>query len=82
MIDGRVSGSGKYSYHEASKGRFSVFVSHMPEDFFEVRIVFRHLGQTDIPTFKISDIQAELLWSSLNRMAIDLKWEDKGPGDK
>lgn len=77
MISGRGGGTGKYSYREAHSGIYSVHVSHMPEDFNIIRIVFRHNGETGNPVLKISEKQAELLWSSLKRMAEDLKWDDR-----
>ena len=77
MIHGRSGGSGKYSYREASSRNRSVHVSHMPEDIYEVRIVFRHNGETSIPIVKIGESEAELLWSALNAMAKDLNWDDQ-----
>lgn len=82
MISGRGSGTGKYSYHETSDGRRSVMVAHMPEDGFNVRISFRDNGDTMLPTIKLDERDAELLWASLKRMAVDLQWADKMPGDK
>lgn len=82
MISGRGSGTGKYSYHETSGGRRSVMVAHMPEDGFNVRISFRDNGDTMLPTIKLDERDAELLWASLKRMAVDLQWADKMPGDK
>lgn len=77
MISGRGSGSGKYSYQETHDIGHSVMVSHMPEDSFSVRIVFKHKGEVEIPILRLGENQAVLLWSSLRRMAKDLKWDDR-----
>lgn len=77
MISGKSSGSGSYSYHEVHHGVSSVMVSHMPEDLFTVRIVFKTHGEICIPILKISDDTAMLLWSALKQSAIDLKWDDR-----
>lgn len=77
MISGRSSGSGKYSFHETSLGANSVLVSHMPEDQFHVRIVFRSHGENHIPVLKLHECEASLLWASLSRMAKDLGWDDR-----
>lgn len=82
MITGRGSGSGTYSYQETHRGNSSALVAHMPEDSFRVRIVFRSNGEPHIPIMIVSEIEAELLWCSLNRMAKDLKWDDSMIGDK
>lgn len=76
MITGKEQGSGTYSYHKRSNSREAVFVSHMPEDSFKVRIVFTHLGETAIPIIKLDEGQAEMLWAALCAMAKDLDWKD------
>lgn len=81
MITGRTSGSGKYSYHEAHLGQTSVMAAHMPEDGFQVRIVFKRMGEVCLPTLSLNDTQAELLWGVLKRMAANLEWDDKMIGD-
>lgn len=76
MINGRSSGTGKYSYHERSFGARSVLVAHMPDDGHTVRIAFRHHGETAIPIVKVNTSEAEMLWAALNSMAKDLGWKD------
>lgn len=76
MITGKEQGTGKYSYHRRNYGNYSVFVSHMPEDQFKMRIVFQHNGETSIPILKLNDTEAELLWAALNSMSKDLNWKD------
>lgn len=76
MIQGRGSGSGKYSFHETHTANRSVMVSHMPDDGMHVRIAFRYSGEVH-QVLKLSEMDAELLWASLKRMAVDLKWEDR-----
>lgn len=80
ITGGRSSGTGTFSYHERSSGNKSVMVSKMPEDYFSVRITFRHQGETVLPLLKISTCEAEMLWACLNSMAQDLKWKDFGDG--
>ena len=75
-MNGRSSGSGKYSYHERSFHNRSVMVAHMPDDSFKVRIAFRHSGETQIPIIKVDMTEAEMLWAALNAMAKDLNWKD------
>lgn len=77
MITGRSGGTGKYSYREVSSHGSSVQVSHMPEDSFRVRVVFRDKGENCIPTINMEERQAEMLWAALKLMAADLKWEDR-----
>lgn len=77
MITGKGSGSGKYSYQETTRGAWSVMVSHLPEDSYSVRIIFRHMGETNIPIMKMGINEGELLWSSFNKMAKDLNWDDR-----
>ena len=80
-ISGRSSGTGKYSYEEASGLRRSVMVSHMPDDHFSFRIAFKHLGEPDGHILKLTDVEAELLWSALKRTAANLEWDDRMPGE-
>ena len=79
MISGRQSGTGKYSFQEVSGGSASVLVSHMPEDSYTIRIVFRAHGETSQPILKMTEREAILLWSALKNMAADLKWDDRMP---
>lgn len=75
MIKGKTGGSGAYSYREHHSTNSSVLVAHMPEDGFHVRIVFRHQGEITIPTLKLGETEAILLWQSLDTVAKDLKWD-------
>lgn len=75
-LDGKGGGCGKYSYRNATIGRFKVSVFNMPEDDFYCRIVFSHGDEVNIPIIKIPKTQAQLLWVTLNAMAKDLEWKD------
>lgn len=76
MITGVGGGKGTYSVRSAQSGVNSVTVAHMPEDSWNVRISFRHQEEDFSKPIKMTDTFAKLLWSSLNQMAKDLKWED------
>lgn len=76
ITGGRSSGTGTYSYHQRNSGNVSVVVSHMPEDYLNIRIAFKHHEETVNPIMKLNTRDAEMLWACLNSMAKDLKWED------
>lgn len=80
MITGRRSATGKYSLQRRSSGNKAVIASHMPEDDWSVRIVFKHLEEIQIPILKVTIVEAELLWAALNGMAADFDWKDKIEG--
>ena len=77
MIQGRSGGSGKYSYREVHDNRESVQVSHMPDEMFTIRCIFRTQGEIIVPALKMSEAQATCLWAALNLMAKDLGWDDR-----
>lgn len=76
LTTGRGGGSGVHSYRYASRHSHTVHVSHMPENFMQIRITFSSDGEQAIPIIKLHDTDAKLLRIALNAMAEDLKWED------
>ena len=79
MITGKGGGTSKYSFRSASSHNKKVLVSHMPEDNYNIRIAFIHNEEQATPIVKISNTEAQLLWSALNSMAKDLNWQDYEP---
>lgn len=77
FTDGNGGGCGTHSYRYATRGRRTVQVSHMPEEFTQVRVTIMSDGEMHIPILKLDEPDAKLLRIALNAMAIDLKWEDK-----
>ena len=78
MITGKSSGSGTYSFHERSIRNMSVMVAKMPEEQFQIRIVFKDNGEPHLPVLKIDLQYAEMLWAALSAMSKDLGWLDMG----
>jgi hypothetical protein len=48
----------------------------MSDDKNDIRIAFRHHGETSYPVIKLCESEAEQLWAALNSMAKDLSWKD------
>lgn len=74
-LSGRGGGSGKYETWHASKGRRSVEVQHLPEDFASVRILFKEFDATT--SIIVDEVHAECLWAALDRMAKQRGWTDE-----
>lgn len=71
----KLSGSGRYNYEEANRAGFKVIVTNYPERLLEYKITFFEKGD-DMGCIRLDNIQVELLWSCLKRMADQEKWED------
>lgn len=70
--NGSGCGSGKYALYHTHKGRRTVEVQHLPEDFGSVRVIIKEMDTEH--KLLIDESHAFLLWATLDQMAKERGW--------